>query len=73
MLLNVSLNMVQPKCWRHLGDADIHASNDSALRLASIYGHLAVTECLIKNGAVSATPNLGVAANVHAQNDKSFL
>jgi ankyrin repeat protein len=45
---------------------DIHAENDLAFRWASENGHLAVVECLIKHGADRATPNLGVAADIHA-------
>ena len=50
--------MVQPKCWRHLGDADIHANNDQALYWASYNGHLAVVKYLIEHGA-----------DIHVHND----
>jgi ankyrin repeat protein len=46
--------------------ADIHIHNDSALRWASYGGHLAIVEYLISHGADRATPNLGVAADIHA-------
>jgi ankyrin repeat protein len=49
--------MVQPKCWRHLGDADIHANNDQALYWASYNGHLAVVKYLIEHGANANTNN----------------
>ena len=58
---------MEPKGYAILGGAaDIHANTDCALRCASRNGHLDVVECLIKNGADRATPNLGVAADIHA-------
>jgi ankyrin repeat protein len=53
--------MEQPKCWRLLGDANIHADNDIALCNAAINGHLAVVECLINHGA-----------NIYANNNRAF-
>jgi ankyrin repeat protein len=59
--------------------ADIHAQDDRSVQAASYYGHLAVVECLIKHGAdtelcsdseaIRATPNLGVAADIHVDDD----
>ena len=50
-------------------DTDINVQNNNVLLWASKNGHLDVVECVIKHGADSATPNLGVAADIHAHDE----
>jgi ankyrin repeat protein len=63
---------MEPKGYAILGGAaDIHAYNDYALHLASQYSHLAIIECLIKNGAAEGWRLLG-DADIHSKNNTAL-